>query len=204
MISHLKNDYWLVRHGRSKANDLGIIVSDPEHGIEPDYGLTVEGEKQAEKAGNDLLERIPDFDPFNFHIYYSPFSRTQETAQEIARVIGIETNGEGFNSEDDLRERYFGDEFELETHDNYHVVWEGDTQNPHDEPEGGGESVGEVSDRLKKLVERLEQQHTGQTIVLVSHGDVLSILWATIHGLPLNNHRKYGMETGEVRQLKSA
>eukprot|EP00884_Botryococcus_braunii_P011371 jgi/Botrbrau1/20234/Bobra.31_1s0029.3 len=92
--------------------------------------------KRCDLVRNDLLERIPDFDPFNFHIYYSPFSRTQETAQEIARVIGIETNGEGFNSEDDLRERYFGDEFELETHDNYHVVWEGDTQNPHDEPEG--------------------------------------------------------------------
>lgn len=69
---------------------------------------------------------------------------------------------------------------------------------------GEGESAGDVSARVLQLFKRLEEKHEGQTILLVSHGDVLSILWATMHGLPLQEHRNYALQTGELRALQGS
>jgi broad specificity phosphatase PhoE len=49
--------------------------------------------------------------------------------------------------------------------------------------------------------QELEQQHQGQHILLVSHGDTLSILQATFHGTPLTHHRQYGLATAELKCL---
>ncbi len=35
-----------------------------------------------------------------------------------------------------------------------------------------------------------------------AHGDTLSIMWATMNGLPLGQHRQYGQQTGELRRLQ--
>ena len=61
----------------------------------------------------------------------------------------------------------------------------------------------QVSERIKGLFCTLEAAHKGRTIVLVSHGDTLSILWATVKGLPLKEHRTHGLSTGELRLLHS-
>lgn len=47
--------------------------------------------------------------------------------------------------------------------------------------------------RTAGLVERLERQHSGKHIVLVSHGDALSILAAALLGTPLADHRRHGL-----------
>lgn len=51
------------------------------------------------------------------------------------------------------------------------------------------------------LSQELEQQHNGRHIVLVSHGDTLSILQATFYGTPLTQHRRYGLGTAELKLL---
>ena len=61
----------------------------------------------------------------------------------------------------------------------------------------------QVSERVKSLFSTLEAAHKGRTILLVSHGDTLSILWATVKGLPLKEHRTHGLGTGELRLLHS-
>lgn len=66
---------------------------------------------------------------------------------------------------------------------------------------GGGESVGQVAARTQQLCERLEQCHQGCRIVLVSHGDTLSILWAVFTGGSLLTNRQHGLVTGELRRL---
>lgn len=42
-------------------------------------------------------------------------------------------------------------------------------------------------------MERLERQHRGKHVVLVSHGDALSILAAALLGTPLADHRRHGL-----------
>ena len=59
----------------------------------------------------------------------------------------------------------------------------------------------QVSERVKSLFSSIEAAHKGRNILLVSHGDTLSILWATAKGLPLNEHRKHGLSTGELMPL---
>lgn len=59
----------------------------------------------------------------------------------------------------------------------------------------------QVSERIRNLFKTLEAAHNGRTILLVSHGDTLSILWATVKRLPLSEHRTHGLSTGELRLL---
>ena len=60
-------------------------------------------------------------------------------------------------------------------------------------PGEGGESVQDVAARTLGLLERLEAQHVGRHIVLVSHGDALSILAAAALSSPLGAHRAHGL-----------
>jgi broad specificity phosphatase PhoE len=50
-------------------------------------------------------------------------------------------------------------------------------------------------------LQELEQRHTGQHILLVGHGDTLSILQATFLRTPLSNHRHYALDTAELKRL---
>ena len=68
---------------------------------------------------------------------------------------------------------------------------------------GGGESVADVAQRLEHFIQQTEAEHTGKTILLVSHGDTLSILMAVVKGTPLAGNRLYGLQTGELLELHS-
>ena len=59
----------------------------------------------------------------------------------------------------------------------------------------------DVAGRLVSLIQQIESKHAGQTILLVAHGDTLSILWALVTGQPLESHRSIALQTGELRQL---
>lgn len=59
----------------------------------------------------------------------------------------------------------------------------------------------QVAERIRGLFASLEEKHKGKTILLVSHGDTLSILWAVAKGLPLQQHRQHGLSTGQLKQL---
>jgi broad specificity phosphatase PhoE len=69
---------------------------------------------------------------------------------------------------------------------------------------GGGESIRDVAERLAPLLERLEATHSGKTLLLVGHGDTLSILWALVKGEPLTQHRQFGLKTAEWKCLERA
>lgn len=49
-----RNTYWLLRHGRSTANERDLIVSHLANGEQPEWGLTEEGRAQAAAAGEQL------------------------------------------------------------------------------------------------------------------------------------------------------
>jgi glucosyl-3-phosphoglycerate phosphatase len=52
-INHLKNRYFALRHGESKPNVLGIILSDPKSGT-VDFGLSEKGKEQVKKSVEDV------------------------------------------------------------------------------------------------------------------------------------------------------
>lgn len=69
---------------------------------------------------------------------------------------------------------------------------------------GGGESVQDVAQRLRGLIERLEAAHAGRHIVLVSHGDALSVLAAVLLGGDLWRHRQHGLPNCGILRVPAA
>ena len=158
-------------------------------------------------------------------IHTSPFTRTMQTAHHAAEAMGLPPNS--IRVADELRERFFG-EYDLTADTAYPIVWEKDTHDAaapvpgaaaftegHVAIEascsavatspchraGGGETVEDVAQRLLNLLRRLESSHKDSQILLVSHGDTLSIFAAVALGLDLRVNRRYGLDTGQLVQL---
>ena len=85
-LSVLRNRYFVMRHGESEANVLGVMVGDPRRGIEG-FGLTDLGRRQAlEAAALYKKSHGPLLD--GTEIVASDFRRTRETAELLAAGLG--------------------------------------------------------------------------------------------------------------------
>lgn len=162
-MSKLKNHYYYLRHGQSQANMQGIIVSQLGHGADG-YGLTDTGRKQVEASINQSGLGAATI------ILASPFARTKESAEIAQRLIGAKA----YKIEGRLGERGFG-RLELSSDQNYQNVWQRDKLNPH-HTDHESESAQSVHDRVHRLIGELEARYQNQTILLVTHGDVIAAL----------------------------
>jgi broad specificity phosphatase PhoE len=166
-----------------------VIVSDPVTGELPEWGLSALGEEQADAAGAALRARLGAAGAAAALVRASPFSRTRETAARAAAALGATARVE---LETALRERFFG-AAEGGAAAAYESVWAADAADAAARPPGGGESVADVAARLRAFVARTEAAHAGRDVVVVSHGDALSILAAALRGAPLAGHRAFGL-----------
>ena len=195
-VINLKNKYFLLRHGQSWANVWKIVVSSMEEGVKEMYSLTKFGKNQVresiETAKEDgLLDET-------ILIYSSPFSRCKRTA-EIAREI-LEINQEIFFDER-LRERWFGDlEGTDSSNDIYQEIHQQDLLNS-EHKEWNIESLKELQKRMISVIHDLEKKYFfGRKILLVSHGDPLKSLEASLCGKPINSLEM--LKTAELREIK--
>lgn len=160
---------WLVRHGQTEANVAGLYSGFSE------TALTGQGIIQAREVGQ-LLQAVP-FD----RVLCSALSRAQHTAHLIleGRSQAIETNPL-------LNEMHFGDwemrhHRELQREDSAtYAAWCQDWQ--HTVPTNG-EGFQRFSQRLLSLSAELRAMPQ-QNILVVSHQGVLSLLIATLMGMP--------------------
>ncbi|VFQ78425.1 unnamed protein product [Cuscuta campestris] len=172
----LGNKYWVLRHGKSIPNELGLIVSSMENGILEKYGLAPAGIEQARSAGDSFWEELKrnKIELEKVRICHSPFSRTSHTAQAVASRL---PSSPQLMVIDDLRERYFGPSYELMSHEKYPEIWALDEGDPFARPDnGGGESVADVVSRLANALTTIESAFQGCAVLIVSHGDPLQIL----------------------------
>ncbi|MCK5736906.1 MAG: histidine phosphatase family protein [Spirochaetaceae bacterium] len=191
MCKNLRNRFLLMRHGYSLANQEGLIISNPEEGIEH-WGLASGADKGIRKSldGWNLLNETI--------IFSSPFKRAVETARYTASHL-LSGNIKIIPA---LRERFFG-LYDKTKDDNYNRVWLDDIDNP-DNHKNGVESPEEVSRRLIELIIETDRLYTGKTIILVSHGDPLNILLTYYSGMSVDRHRDIkSMKTAELRELLS-
>ncbi len=193
-IDILRNRYFAMRHGHSRANEQGIVVSDPRHGIDH-YGLSERGRAQVDARlggatglGADTL------------ILSSDFRRARETAGIVHARLGC---GDSIVLEPRLRERYFG-EYELDGDDAYAEVWRADARDP-DNTEAGVESPNAVMARVTAVIADCETRCEARDILLVSHGDALQILLTAFAARDASNHREIRhLDTAEIRPLTPA
>ncbi|KAF3338504.1 hypothetical protein FCM35_KLT17341 [Carex littledalei] len=59
-FTHLRNNYWVLRHGRSIPNERGLIVSSLENGTREEFGLAALGIEQAKLAGELFKKEMVD------------------------------------------------------------------------------------------------------------------------------------------------
>ena len=180
---------WALRHGESRANQEGIIVSRPGTEAFIWAKLTELGREQAAASAraNPL--------PADSLVVTSDFARARETAEIAAEIWG--TGDPRVDTR--LRERDFGS-LEGSSSSLYDGVWAADTYGsplPH-----GVETPAEVAFRMRNLVEELLSTHAASDIVLVAHGDVLQIAEAWLNGMEPTAHRALPhLRNAELRLL---
>jgi glucosyl-3-phosphoglycerate phosphatase len=186
----LANRFSVMRHGQSKANAEGLIVSRIENDRRGDYGLSELGRRQVLAAARDCGL------PASTVICSSDFSRASQTADIVRACLGAPE----VLVEEALRERYFGD-WEGSATGNYARIWAADEANPGQTPDNV-EPVSAVLDRATALIADLERRYSGRDILLVSHGDTLQILQAGFLRTDPSRHRSLPhLETAEIRRL---
>uniref|UniRef100_A0A7S4NXZ8 Right handed beta helix domain-containing protein n=1 Tax=Guillardia theta TaxID=55529 RepID=A0A7S4NXZ8_GUITH len=193
----LHNRYYAMRHGKSQANEQGLIVSDPLNGIRQ-WGLTEEGREQAKLSAIEFCRQVAQDKNTSVLILSSDFRRTIETAQELK--VAMNDRRADLVVCKELRERYFG-QLELGDHARYNQVWEMDALDGNHHSMGCEAAI-EVRNRVMGLIERIEREHKGKLVFLVSHGDALQITQTAFAGLSVREHRTLPhLHPAQIREL---
>ena len=185
-----KNIFYGMRHGFSEKNvKTNFVASKLEHDT---YNLLPKGEERAKKEA-EKLEKEGGIDI----VYTSPFKRTKQTAEIVAKHFGAE-----IFVDDRLGEIDHGSECEGKTH--FVCLKEG--QVPTFETRfGDGESWSQLRTRMMEAIKEINNTHEGKKILIVSHGDPLWILNGALNnysGKEILEHKdKLYSEVGEVNLL---
>lgn len=190
-IRQLRNQFFVMRHGHSLANQQGLVVSDPRNGV-AEFGLSERGKSQVRIS----LENDSFLDA-QTHIFCSDFKRALDTAEIVQSQLDCTSP---IQIEPRLRERFFGN-YELGTDAIYQDVWQQDLIDS-DREKNNVESVNKVMFRAASLVADLDQQFTGVNILLIAHGDILQILQTGFALKDAREHRSLPhLDTAEIRLL---
>lgn len=169
----------ITRHGQTEWN-----VEKRMQG-QADSPLTALGRQQAEALHQRLRDREIDA------VYSSSLPRAVQTTEIVCKGKGL-----SIGQLDDLREIAIGEwsgklltEVEAEYPEQSENFWK------HPEaykPMEGGETYQELRDRASKTLLELAKKHRNQTVLVVSHGIVLKLLYNYFRYQPLadiaNNH----------------
>jgi ribonuclease H / adenosylcobalamin/alpha-ribazole phosphatase len=161
----------LLRHGDTRLS--------PEHRFsgQLDLPLSASGTRQAKAAACRLADGAP-IDA----VVSSPLQRAVDTAAIAAAELGLTTV-----IDDDLRETDFGDwdGFTLaEIQQRWPAavaLWRRDPE----QPPPGGESFADTAQRVNQACDRLLRDHSGQTVLVVTHISPIKILLCRALGVPL-------------------
>ena len=66
----------------------------------------------------------------------------------------------------------------------------------------GGESRRQHHDRIRACVTRLAEQHPSKTLIAVTHGGVLDVIYRMATGLPIEAPRNYPIGNASVNWLR--
>ncbi len=179
----------MIRHGVTDWNR--------EHRFQGqiDIPLSLQGVQQAERLGASFRR-----DESISAIYSSDLSRAFSTAEPIARARGLPiVKAVG------LRERSFG-KFEgmtlaeiQRTHADEYQRWR--SRELDFAIDGGGESLNVFFRRVRETMVCLAEMHTGQSIVLLTHGGVLDCAYRATGAVALTDPFRPELHNTGVNRL---
>ncbi len=160
----------LIRH--SITPETGKRLSS----LDPDIGLSPEGERLAEELAQSLQEVTLTA------IYTSPHRRCVETASAIAKGRRIRPKIDPAFAEADYG-RWLGRPLKSL----YRLkAWQDLMVSPSRFRFPDGETLQEVQFRAVAGIESLASRHADDTIAVASHGDVIKVIVAHYLGMPLD------------------
>ena len=173
-------EFILLRHGETDWNRELRFQG------QVDVPLNAVGHTQAQRLAQRLAA-----EPVH-HLVSSDLLRTRQTAQPILDLART-AQSPSLVTDAMLREQNFGriDGMRVEDIKNQHAdVWAGWTQFQSDYAGPDGERTRQFHTRVMDAMQRLAAAYAGQTLVVVTHGGVLDMLYRTVHGLGLNGPRQ--------------
>ncbi len=157
--------FCLVRHGETDWNVARRLQG------HTDIALNARGLAQAMQLAQALKKSNLQFDV----LYTSDLQRAAHTANAIVECFNAPAIANG-----ELRERHLGalqgltiDEAPLAEPE----LWRAHIARELDHDMSGGESIHQFSQRIRNALEALRQKHLGKTILLVSHGGALDMMY---------------------------
>jgi probable phosphoglycerate mutase len=179
----------LIRHGQSAANvafpkaDAGGLLESGLTGRDTDVELTDLGREQAKAIGHWLAtlpaDRLPQV------VITSPYHRARETWRIAAETSGLDLPAP--TTDDRLVDRLLGD-LEMLTRaaiaDRFPDEsgrWKAAGEYQYRPP--GGETFGDIAERLSSFLADLNRDHAGERVVVVAHDAVVLTMRSVIEGL---------------------
>lgn len=179
---------YLIRHGKPDFPSDRIYNDATEH---PD--LTAEGREQAASCVDYLVGE--DIEA----IYASPLARTLQTAEFLAKSLGIE-----ISTETALQERGFG-------------VWDGltFTEIEQDYPQEyqawkqdqvgftpqGGETMREVAERVEYCLQGIISRHKGGKIAVFTHMGPIRLAVTRAFEIPITQYRQIRVDYAGISRI---
>jgi broad specificity phosphatase PhoE len=178
--------FHFLRHGEHGL--LGRVLA----GRMPGVGMTERGRaeiaSQAERLAREKIAAL----------YASPLQRTRETAEIVAARLSLP-----IEFRDDLLELDFG-EWTGATFDAIRADprWQAWSTQRSLAAIPGGESMRAVQQRIAAAMLELNERHLHESIVLVSHGDVIRCALLFALGMPLDFYNRIEIGQGSISTIQ--
>jgi len=171
--------FCLVRHGETDWNAEQRLQG------HTDIGLNIRGTAQAAQLAHAIKNSNLQFDV----LYTSDLQRAAKTAHAIELLFNTSAI-----IDNALRERHLGALQGLTIFEAARLepeLWQSHiNRNLHEELRGG-ESIEQFSNRIKGALEHIRNKHLGKTILLVSHGGALDMMYRIASSQPLNAEKLF-------------
>lgn len=157
--------FCLVRHGETDWNVERRLQG------HTDIPLNQHGLAQAAQLAKALKAIDLQFDV----LYSSDLQRAASTANAVEKLFGVTAI-----VDQALRERHLGQLQGLTTEDAPRLkpaLWSIHLSRDLDHTLDGGESIHQFASRIHTALENIRTQHAGKTILLVSHGGALDMMY---------------------------
>ena len=174
----------LVRHGETDWNASHRLQGHTDTSLNS-YGLA-----QAKQLAQALKKMNFQFDL----LYTSDLQRAEQTAKAIEILYEVTAIKDGA-----LRERHLGALQGLTTKEAPTLepeLWKSHLNRDLHEELRGGESILQFANRISLVLEEMRQKHSGKTILLVSHGGALDMMYRLSSG--------QGLDTEKLVQVPNA
>jgi isoleucyl-tRNA synthetase len=185
-----KNEYFILRHGEALNNKKNVLVTQIPEKIR--CPLTKKGEKEAKLAAKKLKNKKIDL------IFASDFERTKQTAEIIAKELGLKVI-----YDKRLREINVGifDGKKVKDWEEFFESYE----ERFTKKIKGGENYNQVKMRMYRFLEDLEKKYQGKRILIVSHQRPLTMLEGVVKGFEIEDFKKFEkkkIKNGEIRKIE--